>query len=389
MIVGLALSLAGAATGCSTGTDSVSSSTEVGAMGFNLVLPDGSEISSIHYEITGTTTVSGDIPSSGGGTTFTVKIENLKPGAHHIELSATQPNGAKDCFGSADFTVVAGVTTPVTVRLHCPGVKPTTDTGSIEIDGELNICAVVDMAAANPTGAGVYDVTSSGLDYEGGSLTYAWTASSGTFADASAANTTYTCAGAGSATLTLEVSDGDCGDKTELTVTCDGSGGTGGTGGDMMTGGTGGDMMTGGTGGDMMTGGTGGGDDACRMCESAHPVCGPRLTTCEGLTGMIGSQTKGEVCQEVVACVRESKCAAASGTYNAVDCYCGTGADFDACATGAVPATGACKDVIAKGAETTVVADIGARFVDPEYSVGAAFQLLQCDSRICPDVCDF
>jgi len=51
-------------------------------------------------------------------------------------------------------------------------------------------------------------VTASVTDADtGDTLTYAWAATSGTFADPASATTTYSCASAGTQTLSLSVSD--------------------------------------------------------------------------------------------------------------------------------------------------------------------------------------
>ena len=51
-------------------------------------------------------------------------------------------------------------------------------------------------------------------------LTFAWTASAGTIAVASAKATTYRCTLAGSQTVTVRVSDGQCDDSISLAITC-------------------------------------------------------------------------------------------------------------------------------------------------------------------------
>ena len=51
--------------------------------------------------------------------------------------------------------------------------------------------------------------------------------------------------------------------------------------------------------------------------------------------------------------------------------------------------TGACKDIIATGAESTVMTDISNRLGDPTYATGLAIQLIQCDQVFCADTCSF
>lgn len=114
--------------------------------------------------------------------------------------------------------------------------------------------------------------------------------------------------------------------------------------------------------------------------------------TCETLPGTVGGVAKSALCQQVVECVRASECTTNMKTepYTAVDCFCGNNADVDACLAGTVAsATGACKEIIATASETQNVPDIAARFTDATFASGAAFQLLQCDSRSCVAECRF
>jgi hypothetical protein len=61
--------------------------------------------------------------------------------------------------------------------------------------------------------------TASDLD-TGDTLTFAWTATAGSFAAGTSAATTYNCATAGPQTLTITVSDGHCTDSATIPVTC-------------------------------------------------------------------------------------------------------------------------------------------------------------------------
>ena len=88
-------------------------------------------------------------------------------------------------------------------------------------------------------------LSAQGEDVEGDTISYEWSATGGSIADASAPQTTYTCGAVGKHSITITVSDDDgvyCTDEWTVPVTCvDGDGGTGGAGGDGGgTGGTGG-----------------------------------------------------------------------------------------------------------------------------------------------------
>jgi hypothetical protein len=112
------------------------------------------------------------------------------------------------------------------VHLAC---HEATRTGSVQINGQLNVCPVIDAAGASPgevTLGGKIQLTGSAHDADSGpaALGYAWSATSGFFDNAKAASPVFTCSAPGPATLTLVVSDGDpsaaCADTASLTVNC-------------------------------------------------------------------------------------------------------------------------------------------------------------------------
>jgi hypothetical protein len=77
------------------------------------------------------------------------------------------------------------MTAPLTVLLLCQMMH---DTGSVAIDGSFQLCPNIDSAIATPSATliGVYDVLdviASASQPEGHPLTYAWTATSGSFDD--------------------------------------------------------------------------------------------------------------------------------------------------------------------------------------------------------------
>jgi len=87
----------------------------------------------------------------------------------------------------------------------------------------LNVCPEILAYSVSPpavtVGADVH-LTSSAHDDNGDVLTFQWSATQGTFIDANAANTTYRCATPGTATLTLIVWDGKCGDAIDQDIQC-------------------------------------------------------------------------------------------------------------------------------------------------------------------------
>ncbi len=219
----------GAFQGCSTNPPSRNGGNEtVGSIGLALQLGPGQTLDTVAYTITGpnnfvktgtlnvshSTTVSGTIGGLPAGNNFT------------ISLNGTTTSGGTNCLGSGTFNITAGQTTMVTVHLTCHEA-PTT--GSVSVNGTLNICPQIDSLSASPAevivGSSIA-LSASGHDTDASPspLSYAWTATSGTVATATAASTSFTCTAAGPATLTLAVSDGDpaanCADHLSITVTC-------------------------------------------------------------------------------------------------------------------------------------------------------------------------
>jgi hypothetical protein len=159
------------------------------------------------------------------GATLSTQVDGLPAGSGYTVTIAAQAGDAGSCSGSAPFDVMAGATTSVTVHLQCRVAKKPTS-GGVSITGVVNICPTVDSLLAMPVevavGASVNLVASASDDDNGpGPLTYSWTASSGTIAAPTSANTSFTCTQVGTATITVSVSDSDCGDTASTTVTCD------------------------------------------------------------------------------------------------------------------------------------------------------------------------
>jgi phospholipase C len=124
------------------------------------------------------------------------------------------------------FNVSAHTTTAVTVKMDC---HQNPKTGGVGINGSTNICPTIGSVSAAPnevlTGGSVA-VSASASDPDGETITYKWSATSGTFANASAASTNFTCTTPGLATLTVTASDGDntagCPDSQTVQVMCSG-----------------------------------------------------------------------------------------------------------------------------------------------------------------------
>jgi hypothetical protein len=93
--------------------------------------------------------------------------------------------------------------------------------GSIVIG--INICPQIQGYLISPITVAVGEavhITSTATDADGDPLTYVWTANQGTFTAPNSPNTDFRCATAGTATLSLTVSDGICDDGIDQPITC-------------------------------------------------------------------------------------------------------------------------------------------------------------------------
>jgi hypothetical protein len=172
----------------------------------------------------------------------------------------------------------------------------------------------------------------------------------------------------------------------------DGSGGSAGT-----SGGSGG---SGGTTSDAGAGGEGEGDGGAppRGCEACNDDCstsdiyGDVVSACFEAPGVAidGPAAGTEIavlCAELMTCMLETRCYDVDGSFDAVNCYCGTGN----CQLGGQPggANGACVEQVEAGAESTEYAVVTSNFYDQAYAVGRGVLLLECYDADCSerDVC--
>lgn len=197
-------------------------------MGLSLQLASGTTLSSVSYTITGPNSFarSGSIDTSGSTTVSTV-IGGIPAGSgFSITLDGTTTDGGTHCAGSASFDVTARMTTAVTVRLAC---HEPPRTGSTAVRGELNLCPTVEGVTASPAevvvGASVA-LSTKATDSDAGpsALTYHWTTTGGTLSTPNAQSASLRCTSAGTVTVSVTATDGDCSDTSSATVTCTASG---------------------------------------------------------------------------------------------------------------------------------------------------------------------
>jgi hypothetical protein len=215
-------------TGACSPTGNGGRSDDIGTVELALQLAPGFTLNTVSYTITGpasfSTTGTIDVSHSA---TITSLIGPLPAGTGFaLAATGTTTDGGASCAGSATFAVVAHAATPVSLHMTCHEVP---HTGSIIVNGTLNVCPQITAVGASPAEVfvgGSMGLSATAHDSDGGPspLSYHWSATSGVFTDASIASPRFTCTSAGPATLTLTVSDGDtaagCPDTSTLAVSC-------------------------------------------------------------------------------------------------------------------------------------------------------------------------
>jgi hypothetical protein len=211
LLASVALGMGALAVNCSQRNTVPNSN--VGSVGLAITLPSGAIVSTVHYSLEnsgGSEVATGDIPVADSGSTISLVIGGVAAGTGYtVTLSATASDGSS-CLGtSAPFAVTANSSTSVNVLLLCRGV---TGTGTVTASGQIDNCPAVASYVVSPLATGLgghITVNATGTDLDAGDVvTYAWTATAGTFNTPSSASATFTCPAAASMiTLTITVSD--------------------------------------------------------------------------------------------------------------------------------------------------------------------------------------
>ena len=248
---------------CSQGTQEG----ESGSLSLQLTIAGDVEIDEVAWVITG-----GDMPSMNGtidtsapGSTASIEVFGLPPSIgqdYRITMEAIGTDGETTCKGSEDFGIDIGEVTDIMVMLNC---KRPQRFGSVRVNGKFNVCAELTKVVVSPLQTSVgndIDLFSAAEDLDADDINYLWIGTGGSFDDAEAASTTYTCTDVGDHFVKITVTDEPdsevCDSSWTVQVKCVlGDGGTGGTGGD-------------GGGG---TAGNGGGTDPCTgdFCDLPEP----------------------------------------------------------------------------------------------------------------------
>jgi hypothetical protein len=195
-----------------------STSTAPGAGSVALLLSGGGVVNTFSYSIMGPNSYAGSINVANSASVSATIGGIVAASGYSLTLSGTTVDGQTSCSGtSSSFTVSPGATTTVAVAIDChaPG-----KTGSVSVNGTINICPTIDAVSANAPYGTTIAVTSSASDVDNGPspVSYSWTSTSGTFSSATAQSPTFNCTAPGAATLTLTVTDGDAGCQTSFNV---------------------------------------------------------------------------------------------------------------------------------------------------------------------------
>lgn len=199
---------------------------DAGVIGLQLSVAGGINFASQSFTIVGPNgfSKSGSIDLS-AATQLTATIGGIPAGnGYTITLSGTSTDGSTSCTGSASFNVTARVTSQVIVALQC---HQAAKTGSVAVNGSLNVCPVIDELSASPASVNLgasLTLRGAGHDSDAGPnpLGLSWSASSGSLSNNSGESPTFTCTSPGAVTITLSASDGDavCADTQSVVVNC-------------------------------------------------------------------------------------------------------------------------------------------------------------------------
>jgi hypothetical protein len=204
LVFGVAFALGVAS--CSQGTQEG----EGGSLSLQLTIAGDVEIDEVAWVITrvGMDPMGGTINTSAPGSTASIEVFGLLPSVgqdYTITMEAT--DGETTCWGSEDFGIDVGEVTEVHVMLNC---KRPERFGSVRVDGWFNICAELTKVVVSPLQTSVgndIDLFSAAEDLDDDDIHYLWIGTGGSFDDAEAASTTYTCTDAGDHFVKITVTD--------------------------------------------------------------------------------------------------------------------------------------------------------------------------------------
>jgi hypothetical protein len=193
------------------------SGTDRGEVNIALTLPGGQTISSVSWKVMSSSNAVVDMGTlDTSGTTSIGFISSLPAGTGDTLQMTAMTSAGVACTGtSSSFNVTSGGSTPVSVNLQCGALAADGGTlGSVVVSGSVvagDNCPSLSAWFITPQqtmGSAPIDVSVTGTDPDvGETVTYAWTATSGSFASATSAMTQYTCGATGMQTLSVAITD--------------------------------------------------------------------------------------------------------------------------------------------------------------------------------------
>ncbi len=170
-----------------------------------LVLPQGSTVGWIAYKVfssAGFVLLDGGESLTDPNATLSVVLKLPAGEGDVVEISAATSLGDLCSGTSAPFDVVAGAAAEVDVSLICPMSVTTAD----------HCPTVSSWTVARDSGPGTtpaqFGLTVAASDSDPGDLlSFAWTATAGTFGDPASPSTGYSCGAESQPTITLKISD--------------------------------------------------------------------------------------------------------------------------------------------------------------------------------------
>jgi hypothetical protein len=187
-----------------------------GEVQLQLSLPSGVTVNSIAWNVLSATEAvlaSGTTNTSGTRATPSLSV-SVPPGTgEKVSVTATTTAGAS-CAGTSDpFNVTRGSPVSVSLVIACTSPPPSTGLGTVVVTAVVdpnNYCPTLTSWGVSPRQGGGFDVSVSTTSIEGDTVTYAWTATDGSFVDPAAASTQYACNSSGLQTLSVAISGSSC-----------------------------------------------------------------------------------------------------------------------------------------------------------------------------------
>jgi hypothetical protein len=213
--------------GCSDRDPGAGGDGQIGTVSLEVQLAPGLHLNALNYTITGPNAFHrmGTLNLS-SSTVISGLLGGIPAGnGYNITVTGVASDGVTTCGGAAVFNVSPGAVTIAVLHLIC---REPARTGSVKIQGTINICPTIDSLSATPAEVAVGStiaLSAAAHDTDGvpSPIAYAWTVTSGSVTNPTAANATFNCTGPGDVTVTLAVTDGDCSSNLTATVTCTGA----------------------------------------------------------------------------------------------------------------------------------------------------------------------